>query len=202
MKIKAKKILTAGAASCALAASSAFAMPSMALAEGKEGIAVILPNMIEFVPMLVAFIVVAIILGKFGWPIVEGILVKREETVKESLEKSEQARIEAERVLAEYREQLDQARQEAATIVSEAKQSGEAVRAEVIAKAQAEADQIVAKARQQIETEKKAAIAELQAGVADLTVAVTARLIGEDFSDEDHRKLIQRSIDKAGSLNV
>ena len=44
-----------------------FSTPEVSFAsEQKSGIEVVLPNMIEFVPMLVAFIVVAIILGKFG----------------------------------------------------------------------------------------------------------------------------------------
>lgn len=186
-------------------AALALAVPALAFAEEEEsagGISAILPDLNEFIPMLVAFIIVLVVLAKFGWPIFENIIVKRETSIKEALEKSEEARIESERVLEEYREQLAQARQEATTIVAEAKRSGEAVRADIVAKAQAEADDIVVKARQAIETEKKAAIAELQASVADLTVAVTAKIVGEDFSDAEHRKLIERSIAEAGNLDA
>lgn len=188
------------AAGSAIAASAA--MPAMALAESEGGITAILPDLNEFIPMVVAFLIVAVVLGKFGWPILENIIDKRESSIKEALEKSEEARIESERVLEEYREQLAQARQESIAILAEAKQSGEAVRADIVAKAQAEADDIVAKARQSIETEKNAAIAELQSSVADLTVAVVAKVVGEDFSDAEHRKLIENSIAKAGNLDA
>lgn len=185
------------------AAVLALGLPVSALAEEESGgVSAIRPDMNEFIPMLVAFIIVALVLAKFGWPMFENIIVKRETSIKEALEKSEQARIESERVLEEYREQLAQARQEASTIVAEAKQSGEAVRADIVAQAQAEADAIVAKARQSIETEKKAAIAELQGSVADLTVAVVAKIVGEDFSDAEHRALVERSIAKAGNLDA
>lgn len=192
-------------ASAASAAAFACATPVLAFAEEEEstgGIAAILPDMNEFIPMLVAFIVVAIILAKFGWPVLDNILATREASIKEALEKSEEARIESERVLEEYREQLAQARQEATTIVAEAKKSGEALVADATEKAKAEAEAIVAKAHASIETEKKAAIAELQSSVADLTVAVTAKIIGEDFSDAEHRKLIESSIAKAGNLDA
>lgn len=189
------------AAVAGLSMAVAAAAPSMAFAGEAGGIAAILPDWNEFIPMLVAFIIILIVLGKFGWPIFENILTKREETIKESLEKSEEARIESERVLEEYKQQLTQARQEASAIIAEAKQTGETVRAEITAKAQVEAEEIVSKAREAIETEKKAAIADLQGSVADLTVAVTAKVIGEDFSDDDHRKLIERCVAEAGSID-
>ena len=199
MKKHFSKALKAASGTVAAAAALAMTCPTCAYA---SDLSVILPDPRETIPMLVAFIVLVIVLYKFGWPLLDGIIVKREETIKEALEKSEHARIESERVLAEYREQLAQARQEAATIVEEAKQSGEAVRADITAKAQAEADDIVAKARQQIENERKAAVAELQGSVADLTVAAMAKIVGSDFSDEEHRKLIESSVAEVGNLDA
>ena len=75
----------------------------------REGIAVLIPDMNEFIPMLIAFILILIILAKFGWPVVDNIVTKRENTIKEALKKSEEAQIESERVLAEYRDQLAEA---------------------------------------------------------------------------------------------
>ena len=93
----------------AFAAASA-AFPVCAFADEGAGINAILPQMEEFIPMLVAFIILWIVLAKFGWPLFEGMLNKREETIKNSLEKSEEARQESERLLAEYREQLEGAK--------------------------------------------------------------------------------------------
>lgn len=60
---------------------------------------------------------------------------------------------------------------------------------------------MIEKARLAIENEKKAAINELQSSMADTSIAVASRLIGEDFSDDEHRKLIERYVKEAGSLN-
>ncbi len=187
----------------AVIAACACAMPTLAFAEEeKSGIAILLPDMNEFIPMLVAFILVVIILSVFGFPVFNRIIKQREDNIKNALEKSEAAQIESERILEEYKEQLNSARQEATAIIAEAKQSAELVRADLTKKAQAEADNIIAKAREAIESEKKAAIAQLQGSVADLTVAVAAQVIGEDFSDADHRKLIERNIAKVGNLDA
>ncbi len=186
------------------AASASLAFPALAFAdmEPKEGVALILPDPIETIPMLIAFIVLVIILAKFGWPMFEGMLEKRERTITEALEKSEEARIESERVLAEYQSQLADAKTQAAQIIAEAKQTGEAVEANIKKKAEEEAATMVEKARAAIEAEKKSAMAELQSSVADLSVSVASRLVANDLSDDEHRAIIERYIKEAGSFNA
>ena len=184
MKDRAKKASTRMGVAAVAGAGMTFAFPALAFASEEEagGISAILPDMAEFIPMLVIFILLWIVLAKLGWPKFEAMLSKRETMIKDALEKSEEARIESERVLEEYRVQLADAKAQAAQIVADAKQTGEAAKADITAKAQSEATDMIAKARTAIEAEKKAAIAELQSSVADTSVAVAARLIGEDLS--------------------
>ena len=105
MNVKNKVLRGCGSAAVAFGAASAM-LPAQAFADEGSGVAAILPQMDEFIPMLVAFIILWIILAKFGWPLFEGMLVKRETTIKDALEQSENARVESERVLAEYKRQL------------------------------------------------------------------------------------------------
>ena len=68
-------------------------------------------------------------------------------------------------------------------------------------KAEASAEEIIAKAKISIEAEKKAAIAELQSSVADMSIDVASKLIANDLSDDEHRKIIEKYIVEAGSFN-
>ncbi len=190
--------LTAGA----FAVSTAFPTLAFAAEEETGGISAILPAMDEFIPMLIAFLILLFILGKFGWPMFQGMMDRREATIKDSLEKAEEARVESERALAEYKAQLEDAKAQASQIVADAKATGEAVKADITAKAQAEAEQMIAKARGAIEAEKQAAVAELQASVADTSIAVASRLIGENLSDDEHRAIVARYVEEAGSFNA
>ncbi|MDR3961684.1 MAG: F0F1 ATP synthase subunit B [Eggerthellaceae bacterium] len=171
-------------------------------AESGAGIEAILPQMEEFIPMLVAFIILWVVLAKFGWPLFEGMLEKRENTIRTNLEKAEEARQESERLLAEYQEQLEGAKSLAQNMLNNAQKSGEALEKEIADRARAEADAMIEKAKVAIEAEKRAAVKELQDSMADTSIAVASRLIGEDFSDEEHRKLIERYVKEAGSLNA
>lgn len=183
------------------AVTFAMAVPAYAFAS-EGGIDAILPKMNEFIPMLVAFIILWIILAKFGWPLFDGMLEKRENTIHEALKRSEEARIEAETTLAEYQQQLAEAKAQSAQIIAEAKETGEAVRKEITKQAQEESAAMIEKAKIAIEAEKKAAMAELQNSVADLSVDVASRLVASDLSDDEHRAIIERYINEAGSFHA
>lgn len=194
-------------ASAVVLAMSVFAgllSPTLAFANeetSSSGIGAIIPNPIEFFPMLIAFIILCIVLGKFGWPMFNGMLEKREKSIRDALEQSENAKVEAEKVLEEYKKQLESAKAESAEIVATARSNAEAIEADLKKRAEASAEEIIAKAKVSIEAEKKAAIAELQSSVADMSIDVASKLIANDLSDDEHRKIIEKYIVEAGSFN-
>ena len=162
----------------------------------------LIPKMQELLPALASFLIILWVASKFVWPPITAALDQRAENIRESLERAEAARVDAERLLEEYKLTMAEARKEAGTILQQAKQSAEATRAEARAKAQAEYDDLLVKAREAISGEKNAAIAELQRSVADISVAVAGKLIGAELSKEDHLKVIEKYVAEAGSLNA
>ncbi len=183
------------------AAAAVLAAPSLAFAE-EAGLNILIPKMSEFIPALIAFLVIWAVLAKFAWPAVTGMLDKRQETIKNNLDEAEAARIEAQRSLEEYKKQLADARRESAAIIDDARRAAEQVKADITAQAQTQADEMIAKAKKSIEKEKLAAIADLQSSVADISVAVAGRFIGEGLSDGDQRKLIEKYVAEAGTLDA
>ena len=200
-----QRIIVMAKISAVLAAIS-FVLPTLAFAaedgEGSAlGINLLIPKPGEFIPMLIGFILLWIILAKVAWPAFIGMIDKRAAKIKDSLEQAEAAKLESERLLEEHRAELAQAKKEAAEIIASAKQSAEHVKAEITASAQTEAENIIAKARLAIESEKKAAIAELQASAADMTILVAKKVVGTDLSAAEHKSIIKRYIAEAGSFN-
>ena len=168
--------------------------------EGGSAISVV-PVLAEIWPSIIAFVILFLLLKKLAFGPISNVLDKRAETIRESLEKAEDTRVEAERLLDEYKEQMAVARAEAGKIVDQSRNAAESMKEEIVAKANDEASQIVEKAREAIETEKKAAMAELQASVADLSVAVAGKLIGEKLTTADHAALIDKYLSEVGGLN-
>ncbi|MDR3314966.1 MAG: F0F1 ATP synthase subunit B [Coriobacteriales bacterium] len=201
-----KKLVT----SVAFALGALLVLPALAFAhegeaaveESASGIGLLLPKLGEWIPMLLAFIILWIVLAKFAWPAFMGMIDKRTATIKDSLERAESAKIESEHILVENQATIISAKKQAAEIIADAKVAEESVRAEITAKAQQEAQATLARAVATIETEKKVAVAELQSSVADLSISVVGRLIGADLSDDEHRRIIERYIAEAGDLDV
>jgi F-type H+-transporting ATPase subunit b len=161
----------------------------------------LIPKMPEILVALTSFLVLFAILSKFAFPPVTKMLDERAEKIRESLEKAEETRIEAERLLEEYRVQMAEARAEAGKVIEQGRTVAENMKNEIVAKAREEAEAEKTKAIEAIKAEKLAAMAELQASVANLSVAVAGKIIGQQLSAADHAALIERSIAEVGSLH-
>ena len=161
----------------------------------------IIPLTSELLVSLVSFAVLFIVMWKFALPPITKMLDERAEKIKDSLEKAEETRVEAERLLDEYKEQLAEARLESNRVIEQGRKVAETMKDEIVAKANEEREAILARAREEIQGEKRIALAELQASVADLSVAVAGRIIGSTLSASDHAALIEKYVAEVGSLN-
>jgi F-type H+-transporting ATPase subunit b len=161
----------------------------------------ILPLGVELYVNLAAFLVLFVLLWKFAFPPITKMLDERADKIRESIEKAEETRVEAERLLDEYRQQMAEARQEAAKVIEQGRTVAENMKNEIVAKAREEAEVERAKAVESIKAEKAAAMAELQRSVADLSVAVAGKILGEKMDASAHEALIDRYIAEVGSLN-
>lgn len=174
-------------------------------AEGGEGLAATLgsvyPNPADIWPTWVAFLILFFLLYKFAFPLILGMIDKRTERIRESLEKAEETKIEAERLMEDYKQQMAEARGDAAKVIEQGRKVADSMKEEIIAQAKEEAAGIVAKAHEVMETERKAASAELQGQVAELSVAVAGKIIGERLSADEHARLIEQFVAEVGGLN-
>ena len=161
----------------------------------------VFPNPTEFFPMLIAFAILAFLMAKFVWPMVTKALDERQDAIAGTIAKAEETRIDAERMLDEYKAQMADARADAAKVIEEGRVAADAIRADLVAKAEAEAEGILVKAREAIQAEKRAAMAELQSSVADISVAVAGKIIGESMTAEKNAELIDRFVAEVGGLN-
>lgn len=161
----------------------------------------IFPALGEVLISAAAFLVLFVVLAKFAFPPISSMMDERAAKIRESLEKAEETKVEAERLLEEYKVQLAEARGEAARVIEQGRKVADSMKDEIVAKATEEAAGIVAKAREAIEAERKATVAQLQSEVADISVAVAGKLIGQQLSADDHAKLIEQYVAEVGSLN-
>lgn len=175
------------------------ATPSVALADDSAvGADILIPKPAEFIPALIAFLVIFVILAKFIWPSVLGMMEKRQEKIQSDLDAAEKSKIEAAEQAKAYEAKIVEARQEAESIVAKAKKEAEEERSRILAKAQREASDVVAKAHDAVSSERHKATIELSSSVADLSVEIATKIIGESLSEDDQRKLAEKYLAEVG----
>lgn len=188
------------------AAISSFvlAVPAQAFAEESSNKAeILIPKMAEFIPALIAFLIIWVVLAKFAWPQILSMMDERGKRIQESLDEAETTKKKAIASRKEYDELVTDARRKSADIVLEARKDAEAERARIIEAAHKEAEDIIAKAHANAEDERNAIYAVAAASIADLSVSVASKIVGETLDqDGEQRRLIERYVKEAGSLNA
>ncbi|GMQ94736.1 MAG: F0F1 ATP synthase subunit B [Acidimicrobiia bacterium] len=168
--------------------------------EGSGGAGLLLPAPEELIAGLLAFGIIFAVVWKFALPALQATIEKRQAAVRTHLEAAEKAKLEAESLLADYRAQVAGAKGEAAEIVAEARDAGEAVKADIIARAESEADQIKARAGEEIVSERERVAEDLRRQVAELSIDVAERVVGSSLDVGAQRDLVDRYIDELGGV--
>ena len=151
---------------------------------------------------VISFLILLVLLRKFAYKPLVGMMQKREDTIRESIDEAKQTREEARKLKDEYKQLIAEARGEAKKIIDEGKALGEKARKEMINKATEESGQIVKRSQEQITFEKERALSELREQIADLSIAAASKVIERSLSKEDHVKFLEEYVSKIGDLDA
>ncbi len=127
--------------------------------------------------MLAAFLVVFVVLAKFGFPAIIGMVEKRKNFIDESLRKAHEATTRLENIKQESESILQEARDKQVAILKEAANTREAIVEDARVKAREESARIISDATAEIESQKQAAIAAIRQQVALLSVEVSEKVL-------------------------
>lgn len=195
-----KNTVTKLLAHAGVVAGIALGTPVVALAEESAvGPDILIPKMAEFIPALIAFLVILLILAKLVWPPVLDMMEKRQHKIQDDLDAAERSKVQAAEEARSYEAKILDAHHEADAIVAKAKKEAEEVRSAVLAKAQREAADIIAKAHGAVDSERHKAMIELSSSVVDLSVEIASKIIGNNLSVEEQRKLAEKYLAEVGA---
>ena len=196
MNITARKLAALVGATGAVA----WATPVVSLAEESAvGADILIPKLAEFIPALIAFLIILVVLTKLVWPSVLEMMEKRQAKIQSDLDEAERSKREAAEEAKSYEGKILEAHHEADAIIAKAKKEAEEVRSQVLAKAQREAADIIAKAHGAVDSERHKAMIELSSSVVDLSVEIASKIIGNDLSEDEQRRLAEKYLAEVGA---
>jgi F-type H+-transporting ATPase subunit b len=148
---------------------------------------------------IVNFLVLLYLLRRYMWGPITATLDSRAAKIREGLELTEAATREREQLKQEVDRTLSEARREAAAIAERTTKAADAAAADIRTQAKTEADRIREKGREDAQHLHDQALAQLRAEVASMVVLAASRILGKEINAEQHRALIERSLDEAGA---
>jgi F-type H+-transporting ATPase subunit b len=149
---------------------------------------------------VVTFVLLALILKRFAWKPILGMIDAREKTIREALEESKRARQAADEALAKNKEMVAHSRADAARIVSDGQKEAQRLRSEILEKARSEAMAVLDQGRKQIELETKQAVEKLKGTVVDVALDAASKLIRTSLDDAKHRQLVEEYLEELPTL--
>lgn len=147
--------------------------------------------------MTLVFLVVVIVMWRFGLPAISNMVIERKKFIDDSLRQAHEANEKLANIQKEGETLLQQAREKQAELLKEAKQTHDAIVAKAEGDARAQANKLLSDAKAQIEAEKASAIREIRAQVAELSVLVAEKVVRQNLSnDKAQMQLIDHLLDE------
>lgn len=148
--------------------------------------------------MVVVFAILFVILAKVGFPVITGMVSKRQARINDSIRLAKEAEDKVKALAAEHDRMIEETRREQSRMLKEAAASRDATVAQAKDLARAEADKILSDARAQIDAEKEAALRDIRRQVAVLSIEVTQKVLRERLSQGgEQTALIDRMVEEA-----
>jgi F-type H+-transporting ATPase subunit b len=146
---------------------------------------------------VLTFTLFFLILKKYAWKPILNAVKQRDEMIRGSLSSAEKARKEMLKLQSDNEAILRKAREEREGILKEARDIRDKLIAEAKGRATEEAEKLVEKARAGIQREKTKALADIREQVANLSVEIASKLIGEKLKTTgEQEKLINNYLNE------
>ncbi|MGC9973927.1 MAG: F0F1 ATP synthase subunit B [Gaiellaceae bacterium] len=145
---------------------------------------------------LVCFLIVFLVLRRFGFAPIQKIIDERQDRIRGSIKQAENARDEATKLLEEHRAMLVEARTQAEHILEDARKVADSLRERTRLEVDADRARRLAETERQISAETQRALDQIKNEIAELTLITTAKVTGKLLTGDDQRRLIDSAVEE------
>ncbi|CAG7655613.1 F0F1 ATP synthase subunit B [Paenibacillus allorhizosphaerae] len=151
-----------------------------------------------FFIQIAAFLILYLLLQKYAFGPLFGIMEKRRQLVQEQIVTAENNRKQAEQLLEEQKQVLQESRKEAYDMIEQAKVTSSKQADEIIQQAKAEAGRLKEEAIRDIENEKNKALASLKSQVSAMSVLIASKIIEKQIDEKSQEQLVEHYLKEVG----
>ncbi|WP_370449759.1 F0F1 ATP synthase subunit B [Lactococcus kimchii] len=145
-----------------------------------------------------AFIILLVLIRAFAWKAITGIFAERAKKISDDIDAAEANNKQAADLVKQRQAELAGSKEEAANIIQVANDTASQNRAKVLATANEEASSLKKRAQEDIEQERKEALNSVKGEVANISVQIAEKLIGQSLDANAQSELIDSYLAKLG----
>lgn len=140
------------------------------------------------------FFIVLWVLRKFAFKPLMDVMDKRQKAIGDGLDAAKQSQAELKSIQDEKLRVMEQAKTEALQLLQATQADAGKLRQQMIDQAQADAQAITSKTQAELARQKQQMLAEAKGELADLVVAATTKVVGEQLDAKLSKKLAEQAI--------
>ncbi len=147
--------------------------------------------------MFIAFLVLFLILAKWGWPVIVKNMDSRADTIDKGVEYARQAKDQLDNACAESQKYIADARKQQAEILRDAAKMKTQIIEEARNEASAEAKKVMDAAKVSIEQSRKEAELQLRQEVSRFSITIAEKMIRKQMdSEKEQAELADKLLDQ------
>lgn len=143
---------------------------------------------------LITFLLYFVVIKKFFYDKINGMIQQRKEMVSASLNEAKAADDKAEQLEKEYEARVGEIENERVEIIKKAAEDAQQVKERIVNEAREQANAIIENAGKEVEAQKAKAQEEFKDAIIDMTMEAAEKVVKKSLSKEDHLALINESI--------
>ena len=147
--------------------------------------------------MFVAFILLFLVLAKWGWPVIIKNMNQRAETIDKGVEFAAQAKQQLDNAREEARKYMEEAQQKQAEMLREAAKMKSQIIEEAKNQASVEAQKVMDAAKTSIEQQRKEAELQFKDEVSRFSIEIAEKMMRRQMSDDKAQtELVNKLLDE------
>ncbi|KUO60836.1 ATP F0F1 synthase subunit B [bacterium BRH_c32] len=145
---------------------------------------------------IITFILLMVILKKAAWKPILNSLSERELFIKDSLEKAEKARLDAEKLIQDNKSAMVKAEQEAQLLIEQTREYSEKLKSQMLDESKAQSAKMIDDAKAEIERKNQEAFVKLKNQVAEIAVDAAEKIIRSNLDKEKQVGIVNKYLDE------
>ncbi|MDR2475483.1 MAG: F0F1 ATP synthase subunit B [Bacteroidales bacterium] len=149
--------------------------------------------------MLVPFLIVFFVLGKFAWPVIIKGVSERANFIDQSIQSAKDANEQLASIKALGETMLTEARNEQLRILNDANQARNQLLDEAKKQAKQEAEKILSAAQLTIQKEKEDISRQVRSEIAVISIGIAEKIIRNRLDASEQEELVNRLVEEANA---